>query len=365
MRPVSVTDKISSDRVSLKVVPTRELKDEASAATSEETSSRDRPSGEITNAYTAQRTSTPAYHTVQRIPSIIPLAFIDPAYQFIYEDMYTRSDPGMGLRERFMALELSNVGLYQQASNSGLPITGASRDPFDLIFLKNNVIPIKGPVNDKMADDVSFMSQHILAAMIRTGIRKPVHFQINSPGGSIVSMNSILEDMNRLKSAKVEGEPVVVATYCNGMAASAASIIFTNGTKGYRYVGPISEVMIHQPLGGAYGRATAVDIRTKRIQRFKDWILQFFKENTKVSEDELKRLLEEDTFISPEEAIEKGFADQKYDRFATEQNDDFNLESLFKTSEGDADSGSMGARTRVFNPLDSLVLGKAEVKNAS
>ncbi len=294
------------------------------------------PIGIPTNMHAGNQASFPRNGYQAQVPQA-PLAFIDPAYADVYADMYARNDLGMSLRDRFLALQLSNPGLYANLGNAQvldpgnrtIPLT-ESRDPFDLIFLKNFVIPIKGVVNDRMADDVSFMSQHLLAAMTRVGRMRPVHFQINSPGGSIVSMNSILEDMDRLKKAKVDGKEIVVATICHGMAASAASVILANGTPGHRYVGPLSDVMIHQPLGGYSGRATQVDIGTKRIQKMKKWINEFFARTTRMKIEDLNKIMEEDTYYSAEEALERGLVDKIYDSYATERYEEVNLDDAFK-----------------------------------
>ena len=103
--------------------------------------------------------------------------------------------------------------------------------------------------------------------------------------------------MDKLKSATIDGKPVIVATYCNGMAASAASVIFANGSKGYRLIGPYSEYMIHQPRGYAEGRATDIDIYTKQVEKSKKKSRDLFERVTGLSQEVLYKLLEEGFFF--------------------------------------------------------------------
>ena len=273
----------------------------------------------------------------------LPNLWIDPAYLPEYVSMHIRNDFGTSMRNRLMQLQFSTDALLSMMDTGisdpaeatyGLP-TSLFRDPFELMYLKNNLIPIKGVVCDRMADDVSFMSQRIVAAMKRTGVYKPVHFQINSPGGDITSMMSILEDMNKIKRAKVAGKPIEVATYCSGVAGSAASFMLANGSPGRRFIGPYSEYMIHQPNGCAGGRATDIDINTKLLERYKEWGVKFYlnEGRCKIPEAELRKILEEDTFMDPEEALAGGFVDAITDSYAEGQFKEFDIAELLQEEE--------------------------------
>ncbi len=254
-----------------------------------------------------------------------PSVFIDPNYLGRFLDLsYRKESKPLNILDQTMSAYLSNQGSMTTGQES-----------IENIILKNNFILIHDAVTDEMANEVRLKTQLLAAAMKKTGNVKPVHFLINSPGGSIVSMNAILDAMDRLKNTKINGQNIVVATYCDGMAASAASVIMANGTPGYRYISPRSEVMIHQPLGGMSGQATDLDIRNKRIQRMKTDIVDFFVKTSKMSRDELVRVMERDYFMEAKESVEKGFADSYYDRFQTEELEQSDIRGLFGSdSEG-------------------------------
>ena len=258
-----------------------------------------------------------------------PSIFIDPLSSEVTSALDSRTQ-GITLRERALMHEFVNVIDIAQLEADPTQIMVPSRfnrDPFDWVYLKNNVIPIHGEVNNRMADDVAFMAQHILSAMIN-GTKKGnpiIHFIVNSGGGSIVAESSIMENMENLKGAKIEGKPVIVATYCQGIAGSAASSIFINGTPGYRYIGPYSEVMIHQPQYSAGGRATNIDIHTKRAERMKEDNVQLLKRVSKMDEAEIRRRLEEDTYLTAGEAIELGLADVLWEDYTDSGFSEFGL----------------------------------------
>ncbi len=244
-----------------------------------------------------------------------PGVFIDPNYLGKFLDMTNRKESRpANLLDELMLKDLSKAALTGHAPEG-------SSESIEQVILKNNFILIHDVVDDQMANEVRLKTQLLAAAMKKTGKVKPVHFLVNSPGGSIVSMNAILDAMDRLKNTKIDGQNIVVATYCDGMAASAASVILANGTPGCRYISPRSEVMIHQPLGGFSGQATDLDIRNRRIQKMKQEITDFFVKTTKMNKPDLERVLERDYFMDSNESVTKGFVDACYDRFQTEELD--------------------------------------------
>ncbi len=178
------------------------------------------------------------------------------------------------------------------------------------ILLRNGIVRISGPVNDAMAEMVQEKVNILVAIMRRTGEVKPIRFLVNSPGGSILSMNSIRDSMDYAKSTEINGKKIPVATYCQGYAASAASVIMASGTPGYRSMSPRAEIMIHQPLGGASGQETDIAIAAKRIRQMKIEINEFFAKTTKMPKEMLDQVMERDFWMSSAESKEYGFVDQ-------------------------------------------------------
>lgn len=211
-------------------------------------------------------------------------------------------------------------------AENNTPFTDNIQNLLDSTLLQNNFILIHGPITTSLANEVRIKTQLLAGVMNKTGKVKPVHFLINSPGGLIVAMNAILDAIDRLKNTKINGQNIIVATYCDGFAASAASVILANGTKGYRYISPRSEVMIHQPLGGMSGQATDMDIQNKRIQKMKAEIRDFFARTTNMTKEELEKVMERDYWMDHKDSIEKGFVDSTYDRFVTNEFDSGNLD---------------------------------------
>ena len=130
---------------------------------------------------------------------------------------------------------------------------------------------------------------------------KDIHFYINSPGGSVTDGFAIYDTMNYVKCD--------VATYCIGMAASMGAFLLAGGAKGKRYALPNAEVMIHQPLGGAKGQATEIEIAAKQILRTKERLNRILSENTGKPIDVIAADTERDNWKTAEEALEYGLID--------------------------------------------------------
>ena len=130
---------------------------------------------------------------------------------------------------------------------------------------------------------------------------KDIHFYINSPGGSVTDGFAIYDTMNYVKCD--------VATYCMGMAASMGAFLLAGGAKGKRYARPNAEVMIHQPLGGAKGQATEIEIAAKQILRTKERLNRILSENTGKPIDVIAADTERDNWKTAEEALEYGLID--------------------------------------------------------
>jgi len=131
---------------------------------------------------------------------------------------------------------------------------------------------------------------------------KDIHFYINSPGGSVTDGFAIYDTMHYVKCD--------VATYCMGMAASMGAFLLAGGTKGKRYALPNAEIMIHQPLGGAKGQATEIEIAAKQILRTKSTLNRILAENTGRSIEEIAVDTERDNWKTAEEALEYGLIDK-------------------------------------------------------
>ena len=131
---------------------------------------------------------------------------------------------------------------------------------------------------------------------------KDIHLYINSPGGSVTAGLAIYDTMQYIKCD--------VATYCMGMAASMGSFLLSGGTKGKRYAMPNSEIMIHQPSGGAQGQATEIQIAAENILKIRTRLNQILAENTGQPLDVIRIDTERDNFMSAEEAKEYGLIDE-------------------------------------------------------
>lgn len=131
---------------------------------------------------------------------------------------------------------------------------------------------------------------------------KDIHFYINSPGGSVTDGFAIYDTMHYVKCD--------VATYCMGMAASMGAFLLAGGAKGKRFALPNAEIMIHQPLGGAKGQATEIEIAAKQILKTKERLNRILSENTGQPLDIIAADTERDNWKSAEEALEYGLIDK-------------------------------------------------------
>ncbi|HTY56474.1 MAG TPA: ATP-dependent Clp protease proteolytic subunit, partial [Candidatus Binataceae bacterium] len=129
-----------------------------------------------------------------------------------------------------------------------------------------------------------------------------ISFYINSPGGSITAGMAIYDTMQFIKPA--------VSTLCLGQAASMGAVLLAAGHKGRRYGLPHSRIMIHQPLGGAQGQASDIDIQAREILRMREEINNIFVRHTGQSLRKIEKDTERDMYLSPEQAVEYGLIDE-------------------------------------------------------
>lgn len=165
-------------------------------------------------------------------------------------------------------------------------------------LLKDNVIFLGGPINDETANLV--IAQ--LLFLQSEDPKKDISLYINSPGGVVTAGLAIVDTMNHIKNN--------VSTVCVGMAASAAAIILAAGEKGKRYALPNSEIMIHQPWGGAEGRATDIEITAKQIIKIRERLNKMLADFTGKPVAQIEKDVDRDYFMSADEAKKYGVVDK-------------------------------------------------------
>lgn len=164
-------------------------------------------------------------------------------------------------------------------------------------LLKDRIIILSGEIDDINSNVI--IGQLLYLDSINNN---DISIYINSPGGSVTAGMAIYDTMNFIKSD--------VSTICVGMAASMAAFLLSSGTKGKRYCLPNSEVMIHQPLGGAQGQATEIKIAAERILKLKDKLNKMLSKNTGKDLKQVEQDTERDYFLSSEEALSYGLIDK-------------------------------------------------------
>ena len=131
---------------------------------------------------------------------------------------------------------------------------------------------------------------------------KDVYIYINSPGGSVSSTIAIYDTIQYIKSD--------VSTICIGMAASGAALILASGAKGKRFALPNSRIMVHQPLGGAQGQVTDIEIQTRELKRIKDTLNGILTHHTGQKLEKVKKDTERDFYMTAQESKEYGLVDE-------------------------------------------------------
>lgn len=181
-------------------------------------------------------------------------------------------------------------------------------------LLKDRIIFLGTAVND----DVANLIVAQLLFLESDDPEKDVNFYINSPGGSVTAGMAIYDTMQYIKPD--------ICTICIGQAASMASLLLAAGTKGKRYSLPNSRIMIHQPLGGAQGQASDIEIQAKEILRMKESLNQMLANHTGQDIKRIRKDTDRDYFMSGDEAKKYGLIDHVW----TNRGE---LETLDKTEE--------------------------------
>ena len=169
-------------------------------------------------------------------------------------------------------------------------------------LLNDRIIVLSDEVNDTTASIV--VAQ--LLFLESQDPDKDISLYINSPGGSVTAGMAIYDTMQYIKCD--------VSTICMGMAASMGAFLLSSGAKGKRFALPNSEIMIHQPLGGARGQATEIKIVADHILKTREKLNRILAENTGRSIEEIARDTERDNYLTAQEAMEYGLVDKVIDK---------------------------------------------------
>jgi ATP-dependent Clp protease protease subunit len=165
-------------------------------------------------------------------------------------------------------------------------------------LLKDRIILLSGPINDDIAN-------LIIAQLIfleNEDPKKDITLYVNSPGGHVHAGLGIIDTMNFIKPD--------VAVVCIGMAASMGAMILSSGAKGKRYVLPNSEVMIHQPLGGAEGQASDIAIAAENILKTRNVLYKMLAKNTGKKIEQIEKDADRNYWMSADEAVKYGIVDK-------------------------------------------------------
>ena len=165
-------------------------------------------------------------------------------------------------------------------------------------LLKDRIIMLSGPIDDNTANSV--IAQ--LLFLDAQDSEKDIYIYINSPGGSVSAGLAIFDTMNFIKAD--------VQTIAMGMAASMVSFLLTAGEKGKRFALPNAEIMIHQPLGGAQGQATEIEIAARHILQTRERLNKILAERTGQPMEVIERDTDRDNYMTAQQAKEYGLIDE-------------------------------------------------------
>lgn len=180
--------------------------------------------------------------------------------------------------------------------------TSTGERSYDLYsrLLEDRIIFLSGEIDDAVANTV--VAQLIYLEGKEPG--KDINLYINSPGGSVTAGMAIYDTMNYVKCD--------VSTICIGLAASMGAFLLSSGARGKRFALPNSEIMIHQPLGGAQGQASDIEIQAKHIIKTKEKLNKILAENTGKPIEVIEKDVDRDNYMSADEALAYGLIDKVY-----------------------------------------------------
>jgi len=165
-------------------------------------------------------------------------------------------------------------------------------------LLKERIIFLGGPINDMVANS-------IIAQLLFLDSRdstKPIQLYINTPGGIVTSGLAIYDTMQYAKCQ--------VSTVCVGMAASMGAVLLAAGAKGKRFALPHSQILLHQPMGGAQGQASEIEITAKQIVKIKEQLNSIIAKHTGQPMEKVEKDSDRDFYLTPEEAKAYGLIDE-------------------------------------------------------
>ena len=165
-------------------------------------------------------------------------------------------------------------------------------------LLKDRIIMLEGPIQEHTSSIIN--SQ--LLFLESQDAKKDIYMYVNSPGGLVTAGMAIYDTMQYIKCD--------VSTIVMGQACSMGSLLASAGTKGKRMILPHARHMIHQPLGGASGQATDVEIQAKELLRWKDELIAVYHRHTGQSIDKLRQDMERDNFMTSQQAVDYGLVDK-------------------------------------------------------
>jgi len=165
-------------------------------------------------------------------------------------------------------------------------------------LLKDRIVFLGTEINDSIANII--IAQ--LLFLEATDPDKDIYIYINSPGGSVSSTIAIYDTIQYIRSD--------VSTICIGMAASGAALILASGAKGKRFALPNSRIMVHQPLGGAQGQVTDIEIQTRELKRIKDTINKILTHHTGQKLEKVEKDTDRDFYMTAQESKEYGLVDE-------------------------------------------------------
>jgi ATP-dependent Clp protease protease subunit len=174
---------------------------------------------------------------------------------------------------------------------------GKTQDLIDAKFLKERKIFLWGEVHDKSA-------KHVIDRLLYLDMEsdEEIQFFINSPGGYVTDGFAIYDTMQSLNSP--------ISTICTGLAASMGSILLSGGTKGKRFIQPHGKVMIHQPMGGARGQASNIEIQANEIIKTRELSAKLLAENCGQSVEKVLKDFNRDYWMDAKESIDYGIVDE-------------------------------------------------------
>jgi len=178
--------------------------------------------------------------------------------------------------------------------------TGRGERSYDIYsrLLKDRIVMLSGEVNDQVASTI--VAQFLF--LEAEDPEKDIYFYINSPGGVVTAGMAIFDTMNYIRPD--------VATICIGQAASMGAFLLSSGEKGKRYALPHARIMIHQPLGGAQGQASDIQIQAEEILRMKKELNSILAANTGQTVKAIEKDTDRDNFMSAAEAQKYGMIDE-------------------------------------------------------